>query len=361
MVPRSMSGRLFGEGTVLCLRLDGDRLHVDAAPPIDLPAAAWPASLAARVGAADAIVLVLPASIVLRRTIDLPAAAERELASAVPFLVERHTPFLAGQARTAWRVADRVAGPGRVRVELAATAAAPLERVLARLQDLGVPITAVHVEGDDCIPPLDFSRARASRTMGAWRAEPWRPLLAGAVALLLAGPVLVATVVHERARRMEQALAGGEAHLQARQIQRARLRADAALAATLSAREHAPEALDALCLVTQALPESSWLFSFNFTPQSLQLGGFSTDMPAAVGRLQALPFVAKLEFRSPVIHDAHADRDRFDILLRLQKAGDAKRISSQPDGGAAAAGGRAMVGLGARPGAGADERGGGPR
>jgi general secretion pathway protein L len=361
MVPASITSPLFGEGAVLHLRLDGDLLHAEASPPIDRAAPALPAPLAARVRMADAVILVLPASIVLRRTIDLPTAAARELASAVPFLVERHTPFLSGQARTAWRVAGRAAAPGRIQVELAATASAPLEQVLARLHDLRVPITAVYVEGDDFLPRLDFSRTRAGRTIGSWLAEPWRPLLAAAAALLLAGPLLVAGVVHERARRMEQGFAGGGAHLQARAIQRARLRAELALAATLAAREHAPDALAALALVTQALPDSSWLFSFDFTPQSLQLGGFSTDMPAAVARLQALPGVAKLEFRSPVIHDARADRDRFDILLRLQKANDAPGISTQPDGGASAAAGRDVVGLGARLGAGTDERGGGPR
>jgi Tfp pilus assembly protein PilN len=70
--------------------------------------------------------------------------------------------------------------------------------------------------------------------------------------------------------------------------------------------------------VTQALPDSTWLFSFDLTPDTLEIAGFSTDLPASIARLQALPDVARLEFRSPVIHDARADRDRFDILLHLR-------------------------------------------
>jgi general secretion pathway protein L len=325
MVPASLTGRLLGQGTVLHLRLDGDLLHAEGLQPIEVASANLPAPLAARVRAADAVVLVLPASIVLRRTIDLPAAAARELASAVPFLVERHTPFLPGQARTAWRIAGRAPSPGRVQVELAATAAAPLERALAHLHDGGVPVSAVHVEADDRIPRLDFARSGTRRPMRSWIAEPWRPLLVAAAALILAGPVLVAGVVHMRLSRMEVALAASTTHPQQRERLRARLRADASLAAVLAARARAPEATDTLARVTAALPDTSWLFSFDFTPQTLQLGGFSTDMPAAVARLQALPGIGKLEFRSPVIHDARADRDRFDILLRLQKAGDAQR------------------------------------
>lgn len=326
LVPASLTGRLFGQGIVLHLRLDGDLLHADASPPIDIAAAALPASLTARIRAADAVVLVLPASIVLRRTIDIPAAAARELASAVPFLVERHTPFLPGQARIAWRLAGRDSAPGRVRLELAATAAPALDHALARLHTLGVPVGAVHVEADDRAPRLDFARSGMRRPMRSWLAEPWRPLLAAAAALLLAGPILVAGVVHMRMRRMDIALAASTTDPQQRETLRARLHADASLAATLAARARAPDAAETLARVTAALPDTSWLFSFDFTPQTLQLGGFSTDMPAAVARLQALPGVAKLEFRSPVIHDARADRDRFDILLRLQKAGDAQRV-----------------------------------
>jgi len=323
MVPSAVAGGLFGQGTVLKIRLDGDLLQFDASPPVDVSAAALTASQMARAAAADAIILVLPASVVLRRLIDVPAAAARELASAVPFLLERHTPFLPGQARSACRIAGPAPTSGYVQVELAATAAAPLERALARLQELDVLVSAVHVEADDATPRLDFAHSGTRRPMRSWLGEPWRPLLAGAAAVLLAGPVLVAGVVHARWRGLDHALAGSNTHQQ----QREDLRAETARAAILAARARAPDAVETLARVTAALPDTGWLFSFDFTPQGLQLGGFSTDMPAAVARLQALPAVAKLEFRSPVIHDARADRDRFDILLRLQKAGDAQRIS----------------------------------
>jgi general secretion pathway protein L len=326
MVPASLTSRLLGQGTVLHLRLDGDLLHAEGSPPIDGAAASLPAPLAALARSADAIVLMLPASVVLRRRVDIPAAAARELASAVPFLIERHTPFLPAQARTAWRIVGGDPALGRVTLELAATAAAPLDRALARLHALGVSVSAVQLESDERMPRLDFARTGTRRPVRSWLAEPWRPLLAAAAVLLLAGPILVAGVVHARLRSMELAHVAGAANPQQAEQRARRLRADAALAATLAARARAPDAAETLARVTAALPDTSWLFSFDFTPQTLQLGGFSTDMPAAVARLQALPFVAKLEFRSPVIHDARADRDRFDILLRLQKAGDAKRI-----------------------------------
>jgi general secretion pathway protein L len=327
LFPSSVTGRLLGQGTVLPMRLDGNQLHIEGAPPLPLEAAALPRQAAARVAQADAVVLVLPAAMVLRRTIDIPAAAWRELASAVPFLVERHTPFLPGQAHAAHRVIGRDAGRGKIRVELAVTAAAPLGLILARLHQLGISAGAIHVEGDDRLPRLDFAGTRLRRPMRSWLAEPWHPLLAATLALLLAGPAVVAAVVHARAHHLAATLSAGGAGPQAQATLRARLRAEVSLARTLAARVAAPDPLAVLDRATQALPASSWVFRLDLTPQSLQLGGFSTDMPEAVARLQALPGVQKLEFRAPVIHDAHADRDRFDILLHLDKLSHAQRVS----------------------------------
>jgi len=322
LVPHAAARWLFGSGVVLPVRLDGDWLHFDASP-LPRDAAVLPPSLRDRIALADSVVLILPATLALRRTIDLPAVAARDLNHAVPFLVERHTPFQPGQARAAWRIASPKDASGKIRLELAVTAAAPLDTILAKLQRLDVLVGAIHLDGDESQPKLDFAAAANRHRMRSYFAEPWRPLLAGALALLLVGPIVVAGAVHLRARAMEQALAARGAPPQESERLRARLQADIILAGVLATRAAEPGALETLQRVTQALPDSSWLFALDATPQTLQLGGFSTDMPAAVARLQAVPAVAKLEFRSPVIHDARADRDRFDILLRLKKATDA--------------------------------------
>lgn len=360
IVPPSITARLFGQGALLPIRLDGELLHIDGVR-LPLEASTLPAQARARIRQADAIVLMLPAAMVLRRSIDIPSAAARELASAVPFLVERHTPFLPDQARAAWRIRNRDAGSGKVRIELAVTAAAPLERIMARLHQLDIPVGRIHVEADDRLPRLDFAAAPAGRPLRSWLAEPWRPLLAGALAVLLTGPVIVAGVVHARAELLTRELAAHGEKPREQASLRAGIRKQAATAAILAAHAAAPGALDMLQQITQALPDSAWLFSFDFTGQTLQLGGFSTDMPATVLRLQSLPAVEHLEFRSPVIHDAHADRDRFDILLRLKKAGHAERVSPQPDGGDGAARGLDLAGVGAGGGAEPGERRRGPR
>jgi general secretion pathway protein L len=316
-VPAALLRRLFGPGKSLALRLDGEVLHVTGQPDLPLDAAELPAALRRHLRQADALALVLPQKSVLRRVIDVPSAAAREMASAVPFLVERHTPFLPGQARAAWRVMSRDQA-GRTPIELAVTAGPPLDRVLDRLDDLDVAISAIHVDGDDRLPRLDFSAATRLGVRRRWLREPWRPLLAATLCLLLLGPAAVSVAVHHRALAMQAALAARGAN----PADAARLRVtfahDAAAAAILAGRIADTDPLRLLRDVTEALPDSAWLFSFGLTPATLQIGGFSTDLPAAIARLQALPEVAHLEFRSPVIHDAHTDRDRFDILLNLK-------------------------------------------
>ena len=360
LVPAALREKLVGRGNILALRLDGDTLHVGATGRVPVDAAELPPALRRRVATADAIELILPAAMVLRRTIDIPAAAAAELASAVPFLVERHTPFPPDHARTAWRKRGRADAQGRVRVELGVTAAARLDPILARLHQLDVPVARIHVEGDDRLPRLDFAAASGAGLRRPWLAEPWRPLLAASLALLLAGPPILAAIMHARAAALARSLAEHGAEPQERKHLAELLRADLALAAPLAARAAETGTVERLQQVTEALPDSSWIFSFDLTPQTLQLGGFSSDMPATVSRLQALPDVEHLEFRAPVLHDARAERDRFDILLRFAKAGHAERIPSQPNGSPAAAPGVDRIGLGVRRGTDAGERSGRP-
>jgi general secretion pathway protein L len=326
LVPRALIRRVAGNRAMLVIRFDGARLYFGSHERAAVDSATLPAALLRRVQQAESVALELPASMVLRRAIDLPAAATRELAAAVPFLAERHTPFPPGQARVAWRVVGAASTPGRIQLELAATDAAGLARLEARLHQLGIPIAAIHVAGDGQAPKLDFA---AGGFFGHGRrllAEPWRVLLAATLCLILAGPIAVAITVHLRAAAMGQALASRGAQPQDAQRQEQHLRLDEADARKLGERLAAPDVLGVLDHITDALPDTSWLFSFDYTPTSVQIGGFSTDMPDAVGRLQALRELEQLEFRSPVIHDAHADRDRFDILLHLKKGVYAGRV-----------------------------------
>ena len=358
LIPAALREKLAGRGNILALRLDGDMLQIGVTDRVPINAAALPPALRRRVATADAIELVLPAAMVLRRTIDIPAAAVTELAAAVPFLIERHTPFPPDNARSAYRTRGRPDAQGRVRVELGVTAAARLDPILARLHQLDIHVARIHVEGDDRLPRLDFTAASGARRRRPWLAEPWRPLLAVSVALLLAGPPVVAAIVHARATALARSLGERDAQPQERTRLAALLRADLAVAIPLAARAAEPGVLERLEQITEALPDTSWTFSFDLTPQTLQLGGFSSDMPATVSRLQALPGVEHLEFRAPVLHDARAERDRFDILLRFAKAGHAERVPPQPNGSPAAASGVDRIGLGVRRSPDAGERSG---
>ncbi len=311
LVPAGLTRAILGRGSVLTLNWDHDMLALGQArfPP----SGPVPASLRHRLARADAVDLVLPAHLVLRRVIDIPQAAARELESAIPFLAERHTPFRAGQARTAWRVRGRA--PARqVTLELAATAAPPLAQMLAALHAQGITISAILVAGDDRLPRLDFAagqEAHRARLLGA----PWRALLAASLAVALLGPVCVAAIVHLRV----QAAVYGPAAPAGDAPQRAgALRENLAAATFLAPRANAPEPLLLLQHITRALPDSAWLFSFDLAGEDLILGGFSTDLPAMVAHLQALPEVRHLAFRAPVIHDRGTGGDRFDIVLHLQ-------------------------------------------
>ncbi len=106
------------------------------------------AALRAEGGNLNALRLVLPPANVLRRRISLPIATEENLRQVVGFDLDRQTPFSAASAFYDVKIEQRDTTSGMLTAQLAATAKAEIESVIALLAKGGMTVRAIGVVDD---------------------------------------------------------------------------------------------------------------------------------------------------------------------------------------------------------------------
>lgn len=324
LLPDALIGLLSGPSGDTVLRLTQDGLHLGAPAPhgtwLTEDGVSPPDPQARAVLAeASACTVIMPGQLVLRRAINLPIEAARDLESAVPFLVERHTSFPLDEVRYDFRLLARDRVRKRAVIELAVVPRAALERLLAIAAAHRLPVAAVRVEGDEAVPPFNLL-GRGERDGGgasAPRRHLWKPVLATAAAVLVLGLPTVAATVHARAvsaaAEAEAASAAGRRGAALQQEVQAHARA----AAFMPARLRGPQPLELLNELSRSLPDDTWLFSLETEPGEVKLAGYSLDVPALLKQLAALPFVKAPELRGPIVHGANG-RDRFEAGFRVR-------------------------------------------
>jgi general secretion pathway protein L len=308
----------------LLIRVHPDHLSfptIDQSEDICVPRqadAALPAALRLRLEQCDEVVLLLPPHVVLRRTIELPVAARADLASAISFMVERHTPFPLELAHFTFRVTKHDKNRKVILVELAVIARTTLQDILASTDRHAISLTRIQIDGDDVLPPLVFAPLQSeSRRSQSWRHQPWKPILAGGLALLVVGPFMLAEHIHAHALTLQESVAARAATARRGAQLRGELQTLIAATEFVPTREKLPRAIEIVSKLTKALPDDVWLFSFELNGDELRLAGFAANVPNLLTSLQAVPIFDAPAFSSPVVHGT--DRDRFEISLRLKQ------------------------------------------
>lgn len=325
MVPAYITSALGTRAPPLFLKLCPDAVTIleqrgpelarlPLAEPLPLPE-----PLARRVAAAGAIILMLPQSMVLRRIIDLPLSAERELGAAIAFEIDRQTPFTPDQVHHRFRILTRDLGRRRLSVELAIVPRAALDTARLAVQSLGLMADAIRVEQDELQPPLEFLPHRLGLDLRRWRDEPWRPLAAAALILLLAGTGTIAWYRHDQAATLIAAVAEQRRIGHQAQARRDEIEQEEAAARFLLERGQSPRAIEILDTVTKLLPDDSWVFGLDLTLQEARIEGFAADVPGIIERLQQTPIFETAQLRAPVTRSAAKSRDRFDLALPLKR------------------------------------------
>ncbi len=269
------------------------------------------------------LILTLPGEQVLRKTLDLPLAAERDLADLLRFELDRQTPFSPEQACYDYRVAYRDKQSGRMEVELAVAPREAVERALSLAAGWGLKPDGVTVAGDEeADRGFDLS-GRAAPNHISGRAVLTTLLSLTAAGLLVA---LLALPLHWQAaaaRDAEQALADARATAReaaelrdtlGQRRQDARFLIDRKLSTSM--------AVSVIADLTRLLPDDSYLFELQLHEGRLRVSGYAPAAATLLELFERHPRMSEARFESPVRHVPGIDKDRFALSVALDGKGD---------------------------------------
>ena len=307
----------------------GELVLTPPAPATPLRIALVPEAAAARPLVAQALVrdeeppavfLALPGARVLRRTLELPMAAEENLRQVLGFELDRQTPFRAEQVYFDCRVQRRDLAARQLVAEFALVPRAAVDAELATLEAAGVPLEAM--DGVDANGER-FGFNLLPRERRAPRARFWLKvnLALAALALLLLGAVMAQSVANR-----ERALAALEARTDKAQVE---ARSVAALrntlkqaidgASFLTERKSArPPTIDVMLDLTRRLPADTWLQRFSVNADQVQLQGQSREAAALITLLQQSPYLEGPALQGAITPDARTGKEQFLIQAKLR-------------------------------------------
>jgi general secretion pathway protein L len=267
--------------------------------------------------------LLVPESLVLRRRLSLPVAAEARLRDVLAFELDRQTPFSADQVSYQGRVLARDPGGQLLDVELLVLPRARLDAELQPLGELGASLAGVDVvEADGRRLGVNLLPEAHRDT----RVDPVRRLnliLAGIAAVCLFGTLLL--TLHNRGERLEdlrqQVAAANDQARQARLL-RNQLQVSAQAANFLAtSRASRPTMLELLDELTRRIPDDTSLDKLTVNGDRLVMVGQSRAAPALVGLLQASPMLREPALAGAVQADPRSGRDRFTLTANLVQQG----------------------------------------
>ena len=256
------------------------------------------------------------------RTLELPSRAAEFLTGVVRSQIDRLTPWPPDQAAFGVSAPANVAG-GRIAVTVAATAKDTLDPILQAFTALGacsVKIATCATETSSNVAPISIVQQNVGGILDIRLAR--RVLLAvAASALLIAATASIAsTIVVDRLQARQDQLA--------RQISRIRAAALAArntpgdpktLAEQALARRKndSPSAVIAIEILSQILPDNTYLTDLKIDSDKLRITGITRDAPSLIRLIEESHHFSQAAFFAPITRSSSDPGDRFNIETRM--------------------------------------------
>ena len=278
------------------------------------------------------IVVALAAGHVLRKTITLPSAIEDNLAQALTYDLDRHTPFKTDEVNFDAIIVGRDPAKREIRVDWAAALKTIVNQVRRRAESWGATVVAVTPASPTGAVPLAgpllnlLPGAGQARTSSRHSWEIWVPLA------LIAAAVLFATALPLWQKR-------GYAIALQQQAGQARAQADASGALreelerligdynfALQKKYAFPTALQSIEDVTKLLPDDTWLTQFEMKStakgkeprREILVRGESANAGRLISLLEESKLFEQAAPRSPTTKIQPGPGEIFDLGAQLK-------------------------------------------
>lgn len=285
---------------------------------------AWGSSVGALVREVDLkkseVAVVLSGDQALRKTLELPLAAESDLRRALFFQIDRQTPFTPEEVYFDYWISQRRPETNRLMVELVVVPRPVVDNAVQMATRWGVEPTIVDVAGDDpkAAPRLNLL-ANAEHEVGT---KIWSPLNA-VLAILTVALVAVAIYIPlDQQRRVAEALSEQVAQAKSEAEDAVRVREELNRLVEdgrflTDQKRRSPPVLGILDELTRLLPDDTWIYELRVNRAQIRVVGYSSGASTLIGLIDQSPLFQTPRFQSPVTQDPKTGLERFKISFEL--------------------------------------------
>lgn len=266
------------------------------------------------------VVLRLPRDKVLRRLVELPAAAAENLREVLGFEMDRHTPFKADEVYFDYRLEGSDPERKRIKVDLVVVPRIVADQAVQLATSWGLAPDRLAAGGEptDTARPFNLLPASAARTATGLGGRLALVLLV--VAALLSAAALYLPLERERTR-----LAATEAELakvrqEALAVDGLKTQIEEMLqrgSFVVERKRGEYGALELLVELTRLLPDHTWVLKFGLRNGQLTLSGYSAKPSSLIGLLEESELLAEVRFSSPVTMDQKIGLERFNLTAMI--------------------------------------------
>jgi general secretion pathway protein L len=296
--------------SVRLLRCQKGRLLPVALLGMDAEPGQWRDAFAAR-QRGEPVVLSLSSPLLVRQT-TLPLAAETTLGRVLGYEMDRLTPFAAAEVFFSHKVLHRDRAKGQLTVELALAPRAWTAALIAGLATSGVHPASIEAPGPDgrlrriALDPAD--PARTARIHALMRFG-WIACGVLVIAILLVPLLRQWTDLAE----VDEQIAELRPRVDQANALRARIAASTSGAGQVAAARHrSQDTLRTIALLTDLLPDDTWLVGLSLHQPRLTIEGQSAAATKLIGLLANEPRLRSPAFAAPVVR-SDSGTDLFTI------------------------------------------------
>ena len=263
------------------------------------------------------LLLRVPRGALLEHRFAIPLAAEHDAAQVLRYEIDRVTPFAAEDIVWTWEAERRDRERGRLFVRLSFVSRASVAACLQALAAAGLSPRRIEAAAED--GALRHLSLQADDRAGAPLQRSVIRILATACILLAIAAAALPFVFQQAAiLRTERDIAQLQPRVAEATALRHRIMGQAAGADVIAAAEtKIGDAVQALAVVTDVLPDNTFLTGFTLSQRNLGLTGQSADPARLIAAMSADPMIASPSFSAPVTAAATGKGSLFSISAEL--------------------------------------------
>lgn len=264
------------------------------------------------------LVLCIPASKGLRKTIQLPLAAETELDSILKYEIDRQTPFAPEQVYSGHRIISKSRATNSLKLEINVIPKKHIEPQLSMLEQAGIVPQSIELLNESPEPGINVlpQQSRLDEQAGLKR-----------INILLCWLVIILTIVTAAIPffKINQAIDQVRSRIELERKDALDVNALRAkwqdevekqqfIGQRISSRTSVTLILNE---ITHLLPDHTWLSRLLIRDHSINLQGESAKATALIGLLDQSEHFSGTRFQSPVTTNISTGKDRFQITSQL--------------------------------------------